>query len=131
MRVPYDFRELDFICRPDHNRGAFSTSKSQTAGMVSNANVVMSSPYEVDLYDALDVTDENGEKLSGLEVPHCVEVCEKEWNRDQVLKFSSLVNKGYGYRLYLDDLPSATIIEGKPHYDTHIPLGYIRWRAPP
>ena len=29
--------------------------------------------------------------------------------------------------MFLDDLPSATVMEGKKYYDTHIPLGYIRW----
>ena len=33
---------------------------------------------------------------------------------------------GYGYRLYLDDLPSATIINGQPEYGSTIPLGYIK-----
>ena len=39
-----------------------------------------------------------------------------------------MVNKGYGYRMYLDDLPSATIMGENTYYDTHIPLGYIVWR---
>ena len=33
---------------------------------------------------------------------------------------------GYGYRMYLDDLPSATVLAGKTYFDTHIPLGYIQ-----
>ena len=31
--------------------------------------------------------------------------------------------------MYLDNLPSATIIGNKTYYDTHIPLGYIVWRS--
>ena len=30
--------------------------------------------------------------------------------------------------MYLDDLPSATMIGNKTYYDTHIPLGYITFR---
>ena len=40
------------------------------------------------------------------------------------------MNKGYGYRMFLDDLPSATIMDGTAYYDTHIPLGYIKWTEP-
>ena len=133
MSVPFDFRKLDFMCHPDHNTGDFRTEKSKTAGMVSNSNEVMSSPYEVDLYYGIEATDpENPDlQLSGPGIPHCYQICEKEWDRDQVVKFSSLVNRGYGYRMYLDDLPSATVLGDKTYYDTHIPLGYIRWREKP
>ena len=41
------------------------------------------------------------------------------------------MSKGYGYRMYLDDLPSATVIDGKTYYDTHVPLGFIRWTERP
>lgn len=35
-----------------------------------------------------------------------------------------MVKMGYGYRLYLDDLPSATKYDHKDHYDENIPIGY-------
>ena len=33
--------------------------------------------------------------------------------------------------MFLDDLPSATVIGDYTYYDTHIPLGYVRWRERP
>ena len=92
----------------------------------------MNSPYEVDLYYALHTEDEETEEvLSGLDIPHCYSLCDKYWSKNQVSKFFDLVNKGYGYRMFLDDLPSATKIGEYTYYDTHVPLGYVRWREKP
>ena len=33
---------------------------------------------------------------------------------------------GYGYRLYVDDLPSATKINGQTSFGSTIPLGYFK-----
>ena len=41
------------------------------------------------------------------------------------MQFSELVKNDYGYRLFLDDLPSATVQNGKTHYEYNIPLGFI------
>jgi hypothetical protein len=35
------------------------------------------------------------------------------------------VNKGYGYRMFLDDMPSATVVDGQTHYEWTVPLGFI------
>ena len=39
--------------------------------------------------------------------------------------FRELVGQGYGYRLFLDDLPSATKYDSQDHYDENIPIGYL------
>jgi len=36
-----------------------------------------------------------------------------------------LVQQDYGYRLFVDDLPSATVSEGKTHYEWTVPLGFV------
>ena len=41
------------------------------------------------------------------------------------MRFSLLVQQDYGYRLFVDDLPSATIHENHTHYEQTIPLGYV------
>lgn len=41
------------------------------------------------------------------------------------MRFSTLVQLDYGYRLFVDDLPSATVQDGKPHYEWLVPLGYV------
>ena len=72
MYTPYDFAKLDFMCHPDKNHGNFEYGKSRIAGLVSNSNEVISSPYEVDLYYALYAADEEtDEAISGIGVPHC------------------------------------------------------------
>lgn len=93
--------------------------------MVSNSNQVMNSAYEVPLEYAISKKDSDGHVLSGYDVPHCYQLCTKTWSQAQIVKFQSMVNAGYGYRMYLDDLPSATVFEHKPYYDAHIPLGYF------
>jgi hypothetical protein len=132
LSTPYDLKSLDFMCHPDHNTGEFHLEKSRTAGLVSNSNEVVNSPYEVDLYYALHAEDEETEEvLSGLGIPHCYSLCDKSWGKDQIAKFYDLVNKGYGYRMFLDDLPSATVMGDSTYYDTHVPLGYVRFRERP
>ena len=54
----------------------------------------------------------------------CYVLCEKTWDLEQVEKFTKLAKKGYGYRMYLDDMPSATLYDHQDHYDEGIPLGY-------
>ena len=83
LNTPYDFAQLDFMCRPDQNHGHFEYGKSHVAGLVSNSNEVMSSPYEVDLYYALYAADEESDRpLSGPGVPHCYQLCQKEWTKE-------------------------------------------------
>ena len=55
----------------------------------------------------------------------CFMLCEREWSKDDTRKFEKLVKYDYGYRLFLDDLPSATKYQGHKHYDELIPLGYF------
>ena len=40
-------------------------------------------------------------------------------------RFNKLAKSGYGYRMYLDDLPSATRYAGQDHFDETIPVGYV------
>ena len=42
----------------------------------------------------------------------CIKLGEREWEKKEVDLFSKLVGQNYGYRMYLDDLPSATKYEG-------------------
>lgn len=58
-------------------------------------------------------------------VPNSQQLCARIWDDRQVAKFGTLVGLDYGYRLFLDDLPSATIQGDKPHYEWTIPLGFI------
>ena len=41
------------------------------------------------------------------------------------MRFSTLVQLEYGYRLFVDDLPSATVQDGRTHYEWLVPLGYM------
>ena len=83
LSTPYDLMQLDFMCHPEHNTGEFHLEKSRTAGLVSNTNEVMNSPYEVDLYYALHAEDEETEEvLSGMDIPHCYALCDKSWDKD-------------------------------------------------
>ena len=42
-------------------------------------------------------------------------------------RLHKLIKHGYGYRLYLDDLPSGTVDEQKTHFDRNIPLGKMAY----
>ena len=67
------------------------------------------------------------EKLPPQEgVTQCHRMCSKTWDLNQVNKFTKMVTEDYGYRLFLDDLPSATVWKDQEHYDWLIPLGYTR-----
>ena len=54
----------------------------------------------------------------------CKMVCTKYWDINKVIKFGDLIAKDYGYRLFVDDLPSATVQDGKTHYEWTVPLGF-------
>lgn len=47
------------------------------------------------------------------------------WDSKQVARFETLVGLEYGYRMFLDDLPSAIRYEHQTHNDWLIPLGYV------
>ena len=57
----------------------------------------------------------------------CIEtLCQTEYNDvDQYRTVQKLIHEGYGYRMYLDDLPSATVYDNQTHYEENIPIGYI------
>lgn len=51
---------------------------------------------------------------------------ELEWTTEQVETFQKLVIENYGYKMFLDDLPSATTLPGSElMYSENIPLGYV------
>lgn len=58
--------------------------------------------------------------------PTCQVLCEEIiWSEAEVLNFQSLVADNYGYRMFLDELPSAiTLGEGDTLYEENIPLGF-------
>jgi hypothetical protein len=48
------------------------------------------------------------------------------WETHQVQQFQKLVTENYGYKMFLDDLPSATLLEGSDvQYAENVPLGYL------
>ena len=47
------------------------------------------------------------------ELNKCYIVCDSEWTPNDVDQFKNLVRQSYGYRLYLDDLPSKTMYKHK------------------
>lgn len=51
-------------------------------------------------------------------------MCSDVFDLEATERFEQLVNRSYGYRLFLDDLPSATVIKGQTHYEWAIPLGF-------
>jgi hypothetical protein len=59
--------------------------------------------------------------------PTCQVLCEElVWSDAEVLRFQTLVADNYGYRMYLDDLPSAiTLGEGDTLYEENIPIGFF------
>jgi hypothetical protein len=63
-------------------------------------------------------------------VPICKRVCSKYWDLKKVTRFSALVHQGFGYRLFVDDLPSATVSDGQTHYEWNVPLGFIPDKDP-
>lgn len=69
--------------------------------------------------------DKDGRLPPQAGVSVCKHVCSKYWDFQRVMSFSSLVQQDYGYRLFVDDLPSATVLEGKTHYEWTVPLGFI------
>lgn len=63
-------------------------------------------------------------------MPICKRVCSKYWDLKKVTRFSALVHQGFGYRLFVDDLPSATVSDGQTHYEWNVPLGFIPDKDP-
>jgi len=48
------------------------------------------------------------------------------WSEPEVENFQRLVADNYGYRMYLDDLPSAvTLGEGNTLYEENVPVGFF------
>lgn len=123
--VPYDITNLNLICAHDEKTGEFTHKKNRVASMVTNSEEVIDSHYEVNLkYAVAGRRKERDSALAtGYDVPHCYQLCTKTWTNAEVLQIQDLIKKNYGYRMFLDDLPSATFINNKTLYDTHIPLG--------
>lgn len=121
-------REYDF-CNPEDGFLLEKVKHSSTTGFFSDQ--IMNSAYQVDLQYArlptdvagLQTTDGNLPPQAG--VPMCQKLCSKHWDLQKTMRFSTLVQLGYGYRLFLDDLPSATVQDGRTHYEWLIPLGYV------
>lgn len=50
---------------------------------------------------------------------------ELSWSSNDIQTFQKLVKENYGYKLFLDDLPSATTLpNSEVLYTENIPLGY-------
>ena len=58
------------------------------------------------------------------ELNKCYIVCDSEWTPNDVDQFKNLVRQSYGYRLYIDDLPSKPRYKLKGNAGHNIPLGY-------
>ena len=53
-------------------------------------------------------------------------LCELEWSTSQIQDFRSLVIQNYGYKLFLDELPSVVQFNQTTFLGDNIPLGYIK-----
>lgn len=60
-------------------------------------------------------------------------MCDQEvfWNVEEVKQFKKLVAENYGYKVFLDDLPSATVMPDSEQklYTENVPLGFISRQA--
>ena len=117
---PVPFKDnLDMCFLVDSDK-SFST-KSATASMMMSNSEVRDTKIEVPLKSGIPIKNVNDD---GDGNNKCFTLCEQEWNFEQVQRFYKFVKHGYGYRLYLDDLPSATIINDETFYGSTIPVGY-------
>ena len=57
----------------------------------------------------------------------CQILCEEMvWSQAEVDLFQKLVAENYGYRMYLDDLPSGVALgKGDTLYEENVPVGYF------
>ena len=97
--------------------------ESPISGYLSASSQVYDTFYKVPLKHGIRNQED---KKRGREDGHntCKMMCTKTWDKAEVPAFQMMVKRGYGYRLYLDDLPSATKYDGQDHYDENVPIGY-------
>ena len=121
----FPFHKAFDMCHPNYdlNDNEFQTLKSPIAGYFSSTSQITESAYDVPLKHGIPIDYDKQRNKDGHTV--CLKLCEREWEKKEVDLFSKLVNQNYGYRMYVDDLPSATKYEGQDHYDENIPLGYF------
>ena len=111
------------MCQPDFGKDANDAADiSPVAGYFDSNNKVIRSGYNVPLKHGIPLEYDQMRNRDGHK--KCFLACEKEWSLEDTRKFEKLVKYDYGYRLFLDDLPSATAYLGHKHYDELIPLGY-------
>ena len=122
-RTRYAVSEAFDMCHPSHGKEAPVVSGSPIAGYLGYSKQLTSSAYAVPL--KLGIPTETDSELGQDGHDKCFTLCEREWSRAEVDLFRELVAQGYGYRLFLDDLPSATKYDNQDHYDENIPLGYL------
>ena len=117
------FTEAFDMCHPDHGKSDFEASDSQVAGYFSSSKKVLSSAYTVPLRHGIPMDYDKERHRDG----HlkCYTLCERQWSKEEVEKFTQMTQSGYGYRMYLDDLPSATMYGNRDHYDENIPIGFM------
>ena len=116
----FDFKENLPLCfLADDEK--FSTAK--TASMLYANPAVETTMMNVPLAAGIPIkgTNERGDGNT-----QCFKICEQTLALPEVQRFYKFVKRGYGYRLYLDDLPNATIIDGQTEYGTTVPLGYSK-----
>lgn len=111
------------MCLPHHMNEDIPTAESPIAGYFGSTSKVTDTAYIVPLKHGIPIKFDEEKHQDGHD--KCYFLCEREWSLEEVSKFHKLVRNNYGYRLYLDDLPSATKYAGQDHYDENIPLGYV------
>ena len=102
------------MCNPFFGDENISSAESPIAGYFGTGSKVVNSAYEVPLKHGIPIKLE-GKTQDGHD--KCFSLCKREWSVTDVQRFEKLVGQNYGYRLFLDDLPSATKYDGRDHYD--------------
>ena len=119
----FPMHEAFDMCHPDFGRSDFATTESPVAGYFGTSSKVTTSAYKVPLKHGIPTEYDEERHQDGHN--KCWTLCQREWSAVEASRFTKLVQNNYGYRMYLDDLPSATKYAGRDHYDESIPLGYV------
>lgn len=119
----FEVSETFDMCGPDHGKKDHVVADSPVSGYFGYSHKLTTSPYSVALKHGIPIEYDKQKNQDGHD--KCYQLCQREWSLKETKEFEQLVRQGYGYRLFLDDLPSATKYDDKDHYDENIPLGYI------
>ena len=98
------------MCHPGYKKEDVSVAESPIAGYFGTGSRVTTSAYSVPLKHGIPIEFDKEQNKDGHN--NCFHLCDREWSVNDSNRFQKLVHQNYGYRLYLDDLPSATKYAG-------------------